>query len=300
MPIQDPINPYKSYEVQTKVLQKAFQDVVTANEKAVIAMQKGIGSDYARMLKQLKEILSSAHSKYAVAGKLNWQELQRYNRIKTLEKNINEVIQDNYAPIKKRVIQDNKNIIENTYQGSVNIISAAAQVKLPTLKGYQINAILSKPISGWTLQERMALRVTDLGFRLNGSIKSGLQGDGITYKDQMKELDTLITKDYQKTGKLIEDMAHQHQSQAEQEAFDAAGEEGLQLFKEWVSAGDNRVRDSHVAMDGQQVDVADMFTFVEGDNKGAKTDMPGTSGIAGEDINCRCWMVVGIKIRDKE
>jgi len=53
--------------------------------------------------------------------------------------------------------------------------------------------------------------------------------------------------------------------------------------KEWLTAGDERIRNSHL-IDGQVVKKGDEFTLLSGRG----TMGPGLSGVAEEDINCRC------------
>ena len=53
---------------------------------------------------------------------------------------------------------------------------------------------------------------------------------------------------------------------------------------EWISARDGSVRDTHVDLDGQAVDMGANFTSFSG----ASGPGPGLLGDAAEDINCRC------------
>lgn len=50
--------------------------------------------------------------------------------------------------------------------------------------------------------------------------------------------------------------------------------------------GDERVRDSHAEMEGQKVPIDEPFILPGG----AKAMYPGESGVAAEDINCRCFV----------
>lgn len=54
--------------------------------------------------------------------------------------------------------------------------------------------------------------------------------------------------------------------------------------KEWSAALDERTRPSHIVTDGQEVKTNEYFTL----GSGVKTEGPGQSGVAAEDINCRC------------
>lgn len=80
-------------------------------------------------------------------------------------------------------------------------------------------------------------------------------------------------------------------NRSEQEAIKQAVEQGAakasQVQRIWDSAGDKRVRDSHVAMDGQSVGLDEPFVTPSGE----KLMYPGDSslGASGEEtIQCRC------------
>ena len=61
-------------------------------------------------------------------------------------------------------------------------------------------------------------------------------------------------------------------------------ESGVCTGKEWLTAIDERTRESHAEIDGQVVGLDEMFTL----GSGVQTEGPGLSGEAEEDINCRC------------
>ena len=301
MPIQDPINPFKSYEVQTKVLQKSFEDVVKANEATIAASQKGMAGDYRALLKRLKEIVANAHEQYAKAGRLNWQELNRYSRIRNLEADVDTAIRDHYGAIRKRAIQDERLVIENTYSGGIAAISAAAGLSVkPEISGKMINEILSRPWSGISPQERLYLRQKYLGVQINGQIKRDVMGEGSTLGESAKNLEKIITKDFAGTAKDVENTAHQLQSDTQQQAIDRMSEEDIEIYKTWVTVGDNRVREAHEILDGQKVSANDMFEIPSGDYRGFKADAPGLFGIEALDINCRCYMVTSVEPKEKE
>lgn len=63
-----------------------------------------------------------------------------------------------------------------------------------------------------------------------------------------------------------------------------AGFEG----KRWLSTRDQRVRDSHIALDGQERAVNEDF---ESPVTGARGPHPGNLGVPEEDVNCRCTVI---------
>lgn len=66
-------------------------------------------------------------------------------------------------------------------------------------------------------------------------------------------------------------------------ALEAAYQGGF-AEKEWLNSGDTKVRDTHVAMNGQVKPVSEPFVSPSG----ARGQHPGAFGSAKEDINCRC------------
>lgn len=76
-------------------------------------------------------------------------------------------------------------------------------------------------------------------------------------------------------------------SSANKATIEAYRQSGLVEKKEWLTAPDERVRDSHVATNGQQVALNKIFTL----GSGVRTEAPGQSGVAEEDVNCRCTTV---------
>lgn len=65
---------------------------------------------------------------------------------------------------------------------------------------------------------------------------------------------------------------------------------------EWVTEGDDRVRDSHEAMDGTRIEVQDVFQieiYKDGQPTGefVSSEAPATGGVASQDVNCRCTLL---------
>lgn len=83
-----------------------------------------------------------------------------------------------------------------------------------------------------------------------------------------------------------------------QDSYEKLSEEGLVLKKVWIAAPDDRTREAHIVMDGQEVDVDE--AFVDGD--GNELEYPGDpSGVPETVYNCRCSMkthVIGFRRDD--
>ena len=75
---------------------------------------------------------------------------------------------------------------------------------------------------------------------------------------------------------------------ATDQAYTTAANNGINIRKEWLSSRDDKVRDTHVELDGQIVNVNEKFVVP---STGDSTDTPAGFGIASEDINCRCTLI---------
>jgi hypothetical protein len=79
---------------------------------------------------------------------------------------------------------------------------------------------------------------------------------------------------------------HESQQQGMEQAVDTGAIERKDVTFIWHTASDDRVRDAHVPMDGQEVAMGEMF--IDGD--GNALEFPGDPNAPIETTaNCRCW-----------
>jgi HK97 family phage portal protein len=81
-------------------------------------------------------------------------------------------------------------------------------------------------------------------------------------------------------------------------AWRAAGEaSGTTIRRRWLAARDGSTREAHRALDGQEVDLGEMFVVPVGggDHVGAKGSGPGEFSAPGMCVNCRCTIVPVVK-----
>jgi len=92
--------------------------------------------------------------------------------------------------------------------------------------------------------------------------------------------------------RILRTEIHRNENAAKLQSIDAniayAKELGLNMRKVWSSVIDGRTRDSHIEMNLKSANANGIFTFPSGNT----TLAPGLSGIAVEDINCRCSVIL--------
>ena len=74
------------------------------------------------------------------------------------------------------------------------------------------------------------------------------------------------------------------------ESYKQLTAQGIQVKKQWLSADDNRVRDSHKSLDGVIVGANENFKL-SSLYGGYEASSPASFGQAKEDINCRCTVI---------
>jgi len=70
-----------------------------------------------------------------------------------------------------------------------------------------------------------------------------------------------------------------------------AGDSGLTIQKEWLSARDGEVREEHRQLDGQVVPLGGTFMIESGEFAGRKASGPGDFDHAALVVNCRCTVL---------
>lgn len=107
--------------------------------------------------------------------------------------------------------------------------------------------------------------------------------------DISTRLDEILNKYAFRQRRIYRTEEHRVQEMAKYQSAKNMYNQGIKSVKRWNTQEDNRVRNtdhaSHVDMEGQTQDINVKFNLVPF----GETDCPGNSGIADQDINCRCY-----------
>jgi hypothetical protein len=277
-------------------LEKLYQNIVTYSERQFRALDKLHRRDYALALRQVKAVVADAYAKYGAKGTLTYAEMQKYERIQKLDRLLAESIDENVKNVAKRTRNVLKETAVGSYDKSNMIILQATGVEISkALTTDKITALLQKPISGLTLNERMSLRVTDLKMRVSAEVKRKLLQEA-PVEDTWKGVKTVMEKVYVKDRTMLGDDTHRVSQDAIRSSLESGKDKGLYPTLTWVTAGDDRVRDAHAALDGQTIDVDQKFVVPSGEWKGYEAQVPGEFGEPALDYNCRCWVIGDMRV----
>ena len=270
--------------------------------------------NYQEILKELRHYLADTYSQYAEDDKLTYEILRRHSRyarfLDEVEKKINDL-----SPETKRLIRSTvEQVYEHTYNGMIDAVQDRAQDVVSGLKGCTqaiLRRAVENPVSKLTLNDRLEKHRKEIIYDIKQAITVGLM-NGDRYSTMAGRIKQSVDGSYKKAIRISRTETHRVReagnldaARSVQEAL-SSGNVPLQMMKVWKTMKDERVRPAkqkgrnkqydHRKMDGVAVKIDEEFILPSG----AKTMAPGQSGVAGEDINCRCYLSYELRKVDEE
>nr|DAD77061.1 MAG TPA: minor capsid protein [Siphoviridae sp. ct0d96] len=278
---------------------------------------------YRQLMKEIGERVAESYARYAdpETGAIDYavlhrdgmdarllEEIMRSTGIASLEESriIEQLAKESYA---------------KCYDGMVSAVQRAAtddalQESLQTIRAVAPEVIaeaVHNPVNGLTLADRLEKKRGEIIYGIKQSVGVGLsQGD--RYDTMTRRIaETLAGADgaggyYGKAVRIARTEAHRVREAGNSDAAamlqEKAAPAGYQMLKRWITMKDERVRPNrryktkhgwksgkpgfynHAAMDGVEIPLDEDFKLPSG----ASGPAPGKMGIAGEDINCRCFL----------
>lgn len=273
--------------------------------------EKEIRKVYQELLKELRYYMADAYTQYAEDDQLSYGILQKHSYyarfLEEVEKKINDI-----SPEVKRLIRSTADqTYEYTYNGMLDCVKKAVAapeiaVGLKACTPNIIRRAVENPVSKLTLNDRLEKHRKEIVYNIKQDISVGLM-NGDRYSTMANRIKQSVEGDYKKAIRIARTEAHRvreagnHDAAASVDDVLKTGESGMRMMKTWKTMKDERVRPAkakgknrkydHRKMDGVTILVDEEFTLPSG----AKTMAPGQSGVAGEDINCRCYLSYGLQ-----
>ena len=288
-------------------------------EKAVRDLQKL----YKSLIKDLRKVMGNTFADYAdpETGKLTYADLHRQG----LDARLLEEVAAHVSSVSSEEIRIIRETVEQTYancySGMVQAVGKAVDNEelkdafsaVEAVKPEVLRAAVNNPVHGLTLSDQLEKNRADIVWGIKQAVGVGLS-EGDNYTTMAKRIQKeLIGPDgsggsYYKAVRIARTEAHRVREEGNLDAAQNLTEKlepaGMTMVKTWHTMKDERVRPNrarktkggwkysrggkydHQKMEGVQVPINEEFTLPSG----AKTQAPGKSGVAGEDINCRCFL----------
>lgn len=236
--------------------------------------------------KKIKGYLDQAHERYARKGTLTMDDMRKFNRLKNLENAIAEAMEENRILTDKEIAKLLSDSAKNALYVCTKSGGGGRKEKSirAIKKEIDVAEILDETVAGRNWKERTKHLSANTAYDIITEVRKGIdQGD--SFHDMAKAIKKKMGEYNGRPITIAKTETHRVIETTKFKAMESVSKQVPQL-KVWRTVSDERVRDSHKAMEGQTVKLDEEFTLPSG----AKTMYPGQSGIAAEDINCRCFV----------
>lgn len=240
--------------------------------------------------KALRDI-NSRLAEYDRKGQLTQNQMLQYNRLNNLEKDIikemGKVTGASNATIKSHL----GNLYEDAYYRTAFGLEKEVMAKLryTKLNPDLVDSMIESPFDRVGFLQRSRQNQARLAEQLKQEIFSGLtQGKG--YRDIAQTVKKRMDVGATNMDRIVRTESHRVREQAKLDSMVHAEKQGVVAKKRWVATLDDRTRDTHQSMDGEEVAIQKPFKV-----NGAEGMAPGLTGVPEEDINCRCGSIVVIE-----
>lgn len=242
---------------------------------------KELQTMYRKLLRSLKSSIKdiSVDEPY-------WRQIQR-GYFQTMLDEIAHIIRDSGV----EVVNYTKNALTIEFErGYDELFYLASQEGLELSFNYfpkeVLTQMLYQPLVGENFSTLLWNNTDELAQQVTRLLTVGIM-QGTTNAKLAQQLAEIVNSDYYKASRIVRTESLRFHSLGQQESYKEANRLGLKAKKQWASVKDSRTRPSHRHLDGQSVGLEEYFTL----DNGGRALGPRLFGIAGEDINCRCWTV---------
>lgn len=269
----------------------SLESKFTQSERALGRLERSIErsllNSYQSSLKEVRSLLAEAYAKYDGS----FLEMQKYNRLTTLERNISKEIGKltgkNAVTLRKGI----GDTFQEAYYRTGFAIETTAQARLGfgELPKRTIEASIQNPLDrvGWLQRNRdnQARLTRQMREQLTQSL---IQGE--SYQNAARRLKQRMDVGAENVLRIARTEMHRSQSEGRLLGLDQAEEKGLIIIRRWVATLDGRTRPEHQELDGVDANEDGLFTV-----DGVEVRGPGLTGDPEQDINCRCTVIAVIE-----
>ena len=267
---------------------------------------------YKSLLKDLQGFVAEGYEKYAQDDRLTFGLLQEKSEGARFLEETTGIVNSWFPSMSKKTQKTVQDMYSIAYDGMISAIKKSDNAKdlAENLKGLKavtpevIKKAAQNPIHGLTLSQTLEKNRKEVVYELKKAISVGL-ANGDRYSTMARRITERVDIDYRKAVTIVRTEGHRVQESGFHDAakeVNGALQEGvtaMRLHKTWCTMEDERVRDTtradHRRMNGVSIPVEEEFDL----GNGVKTEEPGSSGSAANDINCRCFLKYELK-EDKE
>ena len=289
-------------------LEKYLYQLRRIEEHRSKTAEKEIRKIYKELLKELNGFLGNIYATYSENDVLTYAALAQAG----MDARFLEEVEQRINGITPKVANEINTTVSKTYEacfnGMIDTVNKAAGNRELLKQAFStvsavtpdvIKRAVENPVSGLTLKDTLEKHRKDIIYDIKKHIGVGLS-NGDRFTTMAKRISESLDGDYKKSIRIVRTEAHRVREGGFNDAasdINAAlkkGTSGYVMAKTWRTMQDSRVRPNrqkskkynHEKMDGVTIPQDELFELPSG----ATCLCPSQTGVAGEDINCRCYL----------
>ena len=291
-------------------LEKYLYQLRRIEAHRTVEAEKEIRKIYKKLLKEMQNYLADIYTKYSENDVLSYAGLARAGMearfLEEVELRINGITPEVAGLINTTVTQT----YEACYTGMQAAVVKAAGNRQALIAAFAtvaavtpdvINRAVNNPVSGLTLKDTLEKHRKEIIYDIKKNIGVGL-ANGDRFTTMAGRISESLDGDYRKSIRIVRTEAHRVRESGYCDAatdLDNAlrnANTGFIMAKTWRTMKDQRVRPArakgkakmynHIKMEGVTIPQNELFELPSG----ATCICPSQTGVAGEDINCRCYV----------
>ncbi|WP_415321397.1 phage minor head protein [Clostridium perfringens] len=263
-------------------MNKYYKELLGMMNKNENEVKRLLILNYANALTEIKKELKDYMSRY---DDLTYAQMLQCNRLKSLEAQINSILDKLYNTNSKDISNHAFKTYEENYFGLFYELESKYKINLSfsMISEDYVKKAIEYPVGGLKLSERLYEKhLNDLKIKVKACLTDHMINDK-GYKVMAKKLSEISNADYKQSLRIAITEGNRLRSLARQDSYEEATDLGIDLKKKWLSTLDNKTRCLHRALDGQVKGINEEFEI-----SGYTALEPRLFGVASMDINCRC------------
>ncbi len=246
---------------------------------------------YKRALTNIDKDLARYYKKYAVDDVLPKDRIRKAKQLTGLKKNVDKEIGKIYASEKKIIGGNIAETYKHSYYRGAHALGTevGADLGFSMVSPKAVEAVVANKMGLIKWADSSKANALVLSKRIKTQIEQGLI-QGYSLQKTSRAVQKQMQIGAGKAITIIRTETGRARTEGSLQSYDEAEAEGLPIIRIWLSTLDARTRDTHQSMDKQEADKDNLFTLPSG----VVTRGPHLSGVAAEDINCRCDVIVEI------
>ena len=281
---------------EVRTIDKEFLELDKQTQKLISKHERNIKKNYKKALDDLRKQVADLYEKYGDAdGKLSLETMNKYARLDNLKKSIQDSLNEVYKANKQEIYTNLKEVYKLNSEGVIKPLEKSISYLPNTkinfdgiLKTLDVAKTINEEMAGLNWAERLGKHRTDVIYNVEKTVREGLY-NGDTYKTMATRLKDSLEGDVINPTRIVRTEGARVMSTAQTDVLNKVADK-VPMKKIWLSANDERTRDTHIAMHKKEVDYEDVFILPDGTEMFA----PLQGGNAKNVINCRCVMSIRI------